>query len=267
MLFLGELFLVLFLAFFLAILASFFEVVIVRSAREENFYQGRSKCDHCHQQLAWFDNLPLFSFLLLKGRCRYCHRPIACAYFWVELSAFLYGLIFAVLFQYTTVLQTIELNSLVFYFLLGFVLLFVVIADLQYLIVPDFFIVLLAILAFYWQLLIGRSWLEPCLALIFSSIFFYALAYLAQKILHKEALGLGDIKLMMPLAFLLSWPKILLAIFLAFIVGGFFAMLMLIIGKKKVGQALPFAPFLVVGFLLSWFAGSTIWQWYSGFLF
>ena len=75
-------------------------------------------------------------------------------------------------------------------------------------------------------------------------------------------MGLGDIKLMLPLAFVLGWPWVLLAIFLSFIVGGFFATILLLFKQKKIGQALPFGPFLVVGFVLSYFWAAPIWAWY-----
>ena len=258
MLFCLELFLVFCFAFFLASLASFFNVVIFRTAREESFVTGRSKCEFCHKKIAWYDNIPLVSFLILRGCCRHCHKSIAPMYFVTELLAFLLGLAFASgLMEWQAMLS----------FLIFFVLLFVLLADLQYLIVPDFFVVLLSILVILSQLISGGSWLPHLFAVIFAGLFFVGLYFLSKKVLKKEALGLGDIKLMLPLAFFLSWPKIVLNIFLAFIIGGIFAMLMLVLGKKKFGQALPFAPFLIISALISFFFGEAIWQWYFGLLF
>lgn len=261
-----EIVLALVFSFFLATLASFFNVVIVRTAREESFIKGRSKCDACHKQIAWFDNLPIFSFLLLKGRCRHCQKRIAKTYFLTELLAFIFGMVFYLLYAHFAWWQGVDAQQLAIGFLLFFILIFVFLADWQYLLVPDFFVVLLAILVVVGQFLSGKSWWEPLGAVLFSTFFFSALYFLAKKILGKEALGLGDIKLMMPLAFILSWPKIIMAIFLAFIVGGIFAMLILLAGRKKFGQALPFAPFLLIAFGVSFFYGDLIWQWYLSYL-
>jgi prepilin signal peptidase PulO-like enzyme (type II secretory pathway) len=132
--------------------------------------------------------------------------------------------------------------------------------------VPDLFVWLLVILVVILQLLSTAAWSLPILAVLFSTGFFLLLAFVAKKILRKDALGLGDVKLMIPLSFLLSWPKTVLSIFLAFIIGGIFAMLLLLTGKKKVGQAVPFAPFLIVAAVVSFVYGEAIWQWYLGFL-
>ncbi len=261
-----ELSLVLFFAFFLSILASFFNVVIFRTSRDQTFVKGRSKCDHCHKMIAWYDNIPLFSFLLLGGKCRNCHKKIDKIYFLTELFAFFSGIALYLAYVYLPFLQNLPIWQLVIYFLILFILLFTLLADLQYLIVPDFFVVLLSILVVSLQLFSKQSWFLPIMAVVFSTAFFYSLSFLAKKMLKKDALGLGDIKLMIPLSFLLSWPKVALGIFLAFIIGGFFAMLVLITGRKKIGQVLPFAPFLILAVLISFGFGDAIWQWYFGLI-
>jgi leader peptidase (prepilin peptidase)/N-methyltransferase len=262
-----EVFLTFFFALFLSILASFFSVVIYRTATGKSFVKGRSKCDSCGKQIAWYDNLPLLSFIFLGGKCRHCHKKIPSFYFFTELIAFLLGLSFCWFYLHSGLIPDLPIWQLVGYFLFLLVLLFAVLADLKYLIVPDFFVGLLLVLAISLQILSKQSWLEPLLAVAFSTLFFSSLYLFAKKILGKEALGLGDIKLMVPIALLLSWPNIILGIFLAFIVGGVFAMLVLLTGRKKFGQVLPFAPFLVLGALLTFVWGESIWQWYLGLLF
>lgn len=261
-----EIVLVLLFSFFLAVLASFFNVVIVRTYREESFTKGRSKCDSCHKQIAWFDNIPLFSFLVLRGECRHCRQAIPKTYFLTELLAFLSGIVFYLFYAHFSWWQGVDTHQLIIGFLIFFILIFVFLADWQYLLVPDFFVVLLSILVLTNHVLFGGSWWGPLGAMLFSTLFFSGLYFLAKKILGQEALGLGDIKLMIPLSFLLSWPKVLMAIFLAFIVGGIFAMLILLTGKKKFGQALPFAPFLLIAFGISFFYTEIIWQWYLAYL-
>lgn len=261
-----ELSLVFLFSFFLCVLASFFNVVIYRTAREESFSKGRSKCEKCHKQIAWYDNIPILSYLLLGGKCRHCHKKISFIYFLTELAAFLLGIAFYLAYVYSPFLQGFAIWQLAIYFLMLFILLFALLSDIQYLIVPDFFVALLLVLAILAQILSSKSWLLPIGAVVFSTAFFYGLSFFASKILKKDALGMGDIKLMIPLSFILSWPKTALSIFLAFIIGGFFAMLVLVTGKKKIGQVLPFAPFLILAALLSYIFGEAIWQWYFGLI-
>lgn len=258
---------ILLFSFFLSVLASFFNVVIYRTSRDESFSKGRSKCDHCRKQIAWYDNVPLLSFLWLGGRCRNCHKQIAPIYFFTELGAFLLGIVFCLAYLWIPALQMMPVWQLVIYPLILFVLFFVLLADLQYLLVPDFLVLVLTILVILAQIASGESWWRPMIAVVFSTGFFAGLAIVAQKIMKKEAIGMGDLKLMIPLAFLLSWPKIALSIFLAFIIGGVFAMLVLVMGRKKFGQVLPFAPFLIIAALLSLTYGEVIWRWYLSLMF
>jgi len=262
-----ELSLVVIFAYFLASLASFLGVVIWRTAREESFISGRSRCESCRHQLSWRDNLPLLSFIFLAGRCRSCQQPIAKRHFISELLAFSSAFVFYGLYLSLPSLQAFPPFSLIIYFLFFFVLTFVVWADLQYLLVPDFLVALLTTFAIVLLFIDGGSWLMPFSAAVFAVIFFLLLYFVAKKLLRQEALGLGDVKLMVPLALILSWPGVLVAIFLAFLSGGFFAMMVLALGRKKIGQALPFAPFLVLGAALSFFYGQALLDWYLKFLF
>lgn len=260
--------------FFGAALASFLNVVIYRTAAEcelikdhkgkllklPPFWQGRSITDCCQKPIIAVHNIPLISYLLLRGKCPYCRAKIASKHFLTELLAGLYTLLFTFLIYLQVsngqILDPLIVSAQYLFFLL---LIFVVIADFQYLIIPDFFIILLSILAI---VLAGANWQSGLIAIVVSSIFFTLLYFGASWVLKKEALGLGDIKLMLPLAFVLGWPWVLLAIFLSFIVGGFFATILLLFKAKKIGQALPFGPFLVVGFVLSYFWAAPIWAWY-----
>lgn len=253
-----ELLLILVWAYFFASLASFFGVVIFRTSRERSYVSGPSACEHCQHQLSWYDNLPLYSFVALGGRCRYCQHKIDASYWWMEVLAFGAAVTFGLLSDWS-------LSSLLV-FLVWFTLSFVLWSDLKYLLIPDFFVLLLTILSLVW---LWATQLHPGWQLLSAATatgFFVIIYILAKKILGKEALGLGDIKLMLPLALLLPWPLVLVHIFMAFILGGIFAMLMLSLRVKKFGQVLPFAPFLILAFVLSWHWGELLWHWYWGFL-
>ena len=261
-----QLFLVLLFAFFAAVLASFFNVVIYRTVKEESFIKGRSRCESCKQEIAWYDNIPILSFLFLRGKCRHCHKKIKPVYFWTEVLAAVYTLVFIYTIYSQQLFSTLEIWQIVFYFLFFLILIFIVISDLQYLIIPDLFTALLLVFVIIYQILAGINFAMPLLAVGFSILLFSFIFLLAKKIYKKDAMGLGDIKLMVPLSLFLGWPKIAMAIFLSFIIGGFFAMLVLLTGKKKLGQALAFGPFLVLGSLIALFWTEQIWFWYWNIL-
>lgn len=251
--------------FFAASLASFLQVVIARTAREQSFIIGRSACDHCQKQLTWYDNVPLLSFLWLRGKCRACHKQIPATYFLSELLATAWALLLVYLLTQTTYLSTWSVWELSVLFSLGLLLLFVVIADLQELIVPDLFSALLLVIVVADLLVRSASasvWLASLGGGLLAVGFLLVLYQAASKLLGKEALGLGDLKLMLPLGMSLAWPWVILQLFLAFVIGGLFAILVLLAGKKRFGQALPFAPFLVLAFVLTKVWGAEIWVWY-----
>lgn len=260
--------------FFGAILASFLNVVIYRGAaacgfiknnqgktlKIAPFWQGRSLTDCCQKPIKAIHNIPLISFCFLRGRCPYCQAKIAKRHFITELLAGLYSLFFTFqVWQQVGAGQACNPLLIITQYFFFLLLIFVVIADFQYLIIPDFFIILLSMLAL---ILGGANYISGLLAIVCATVFFTLLYFAASWIFKKEALGLGDIKLMLPLAFVLGWPWVLLAIFLSFIVGGFFATILLLFKQKKIGQALPFGPFLIVGFILSYFWAAPIWAWY-----
>ena len=255
--------------FFSAVLASFLNVVIFRAVYETPpFWQGRSLCDHCGKEIAAKDNIPILSYLLLKGKCRNCKKKIPSLYFWTEILAGVYGVLFLYFSSQQILNLVVPLNiwTTGIDFLFYLVLIFVFIADIKYLIIPDFFIALLTLLIAFKSLMLTTV-ASGIIAALVALSFFLLLYSVAKKLLKKEAMGLGDIKLMLPLSLYLSWPRVLMGIFLSFILGGLFATILLITKQKKFGQVLPFGPFLIAGSLLAYFMADQLWGWYLGLLF
>lgn len=203
------------------IIGSFLNVLIWRlnDPKAPKFWQGRSLCPHCKHQIAWFDNIPLLSFILLRGRCRHCHRKISWQYPAVEL---LTGTYFA-LTGLHPVLWLIGAAFIVIFF-----------SDLIYGLIPDEMIVLLILLSFFnFNLLTG---LVSGLA--------FLIIYLITK--HK-GIGFGDVKLALVMGLLLGWPKTAVAFWVAFIMGGLAAVILLVLRKTKLSATIPLGPFLVLG--------------------
>lgn len=221
------------------IIGSFLNVLVWRlnDPKAPKFWQGRSLCPECRHQIAWFDNLPLLSYFLLKGRCRHCRRSINWQYPAAEL---LTAAFFALAWSLTS-------GQPVLYFLgiLGVGSCFIVIffSDLKYGFIPDEMVGAAAVfgLLLYsghirdlpWALLIGIL-----------SAFFFLIIYLLTL---RRGLGFGDVKLALVMGLVLGLPKLVLALWFGFVVGGIVATILLILKKTKMSATIPLGPFLILG--------------------
>lgn len=256
-----------------AVIGSFLNVLIYRTLDEEpvklreSWVTGRSRCDHCKKQISWYDNVPLVSFLILRGRCRHCHQPITTTHLVVELLVgallvwwFWGGSLF---FQLTQ--QPLQILQPLFWLFVGILLVVIALADLRYWIIPDWAVWLLSVITIAYRLvLVSIGVMRPVdlaatIIATVGGVLFFASLWLITK---KRGIGLGDVKLMLPLGLLVGWPNILVTIFLAFLMGSVVGV-GLILGKKRtLHQAVPFGPFLVVASCVSLVSGDYIVQWY-----
>lgn len=274
-------------------LGSFFQVVIYRCGRGQDFVHGRSRCDHCGHQLSWLDNIPLLSFGWLGGRCRYCHQPINRRYPIFELAT---GLVTLTAFylgwqsylvevsQSTGFLSPLQLSQFfnhqpqlvtspdwaVMASLVGLGWLVVVNwqwllwwLDAKLMIIPDFLtggLWLIALGNWVIQFVAGtaNNWLVSlCSTLAVSGWFLFL--WLVTK---KKGFGLGDVKLSLPLGLWLGYPRNLVAVFLAFILGSIYGIILMVLKKKHLKSQLAFGPFLILASWLSWWWGEVWWQSY-----
>lgn len=252
-------------------IGSFLDLLVFRAVRDEDWVKSRSRCDHCHKNLRWYDNIPLFSYLWLGGKSRCCHRPLAPSHPIIEL---LTGALFvwwywagAVFFKLVS--HPLETIQPLFWLMVGVILLGIFIADSLYLIIPDQLVFPLIILAFLYRLVLvwnGAMRGEDLILTIVSGVgvtfFFWGL----WKVTKGRGLGFGDIKLVLAMALLLGWPRILVGLFLAFILGSLVGMILIGLKKRKFGQVIAFGPFLIVGTGLGLVFGGQIWAWYWSIL-
>ena len=255
-----------------SIIGSFLSVVILRSITSENWVSGRSRCDSCKNTIAWYDNIPLLSFFLLKGKCRNCREPILPLHPMVEvltgvLLVWWYwgGLIF---FQLT---QTpLSILQPLFWLAVGLLLVYLFIIDLNYMILPDKPVYLLLILAILYRaglvlsgIMQRQDLYYTLLAAFFSFCFFFALWFFTKG----KGMGFGDVKLVIPLALLLGAQKMLVCLFLAFILGAMVGTVLIAFGKGKLKTAIPFGPFLITATVLSLLVGDVLFSWYWNLIF
>ena len=214
---------------------------------------GRSFCPSCKHTLSWRDLFPVFSFLLLRGKCRYCHKEISVQYPLVELAT---GILFMLLF----VPQNITAS--IFYWIVSCFLIIIFIYDLKHYIIPDKVLFPAIIITLIYRLFENFTSLPNFLiAAIIASGFFLAIFLISQG----RWMGFGDVKLAVLLGLLLGYPNIFVALFLAFFFGAIIGVILMVFEKKSLKSEIPFGPFLIVGTFVAMLYGNQIIQWYLNF--
>ncbi len=227
---------------------------------EYSILHGRSMCTDCGHTLAWYDLLPVVSWISLKGKCRYCHKSISWQYPLVELAtAFLF--VFSYVFWPSALSpQPSALFAFWLIFLTGFMALTVY--DLRWMVLPDRIIFPLQALAiayvlvFFvitkgdWQVLFGAF-----LGVVFSAGLFYVLF----QISNGKWIGGGDVKLAVVLGLLVGGAaEALLMLFIASLLGSMIGIPLLIAKKTKLQSKLPFGPLLIVAAIIVYLFGTSL---------
>ncbi len=267
------------------IIGSFLNALIYRLKTKKSVWQGRSFCPNCKKKLETWDLIPVFSFIFLRGRCRYCHKKISWQYPAVELAT---GLIFVLIFYYQYLIpKTYNLTtiiSFIFYLFIASILIIVFVYDLKHYIIPDKIIWTgISINLIYWlvgvsfyfmgdqkvfyQLFPGAYSLTPnplyiILGGLISGGFFLILVLVSRG----KWMGGGDVKLAFFMGLFLGFPQVLVALFISFVVGSIVSIILVAWHKKTFKSQIPFGPFLVLGSFAALFWGVSIINWYLSFL-
>jgi leader peptidase (prepilin peptidase)/N-methyltransferase len=241
--------------FFLGlIIGSFLNVVILRLNTEKSL-GGRSACMICQNKLAWYELIPLFSFISLRGRCRTCSTRISAQYPIVELITGLAFLVLFLKFQNIFFESTLAFAFTYAYYAVIFCLLIVIaVYDLKHKIIPDALSLVLSIIGFvgifFFQDFIFYLHM-PSTVEIFAGLLI-ALPFALTWLLSRGAwMGLGDAKLAVGLGYILGLGRAFSGIVVAFWSGAIIGVLLILISKKhKMRSEIPFAPFLVLGMVI-----------------
>ena len=260
-------------------IGSFLNCAVYRMESKKSL-SGRSFCPHCKHILSWKDLFPVFSFVFLGGKCRYCKAKISAQYPLVELAT---GVIFLLIFNMLSVipnlignpggLQTLWIPAfagmtinLAFLFYVASALIVIFIYDLKHYIIPDKVLFPAIIITFIYQLFsalggpaLGWQIVNYLLAALIASGFFLAIFLLSKG----RAMGFGDVKLAILMGLLLGVPNIFVALFLAFFFGAIIGIILMIYKGKSLKSEIPFGPFLISGTFLAMLYGNQIIQWYS----
>lgn len=231
--------------------------------------KGRSFCPNCKATIAWYDNIPIISFLLLKGRCRSCQREISTRYPLIELST---GIVFGVLYYFQgqcvlgipTFFNTspscywsglLGIFTLPFLMIIFGSLIAIFVIDFENQIIPDYLVFHLIILIIGLLVLFAPGLLFIRLVSGFAFSLFLLLTHLATK---GKGMGLGDVKFAILAGLLLGWPEALSWMFLSFIIGAIIGIFLIIIGKARLGKHIPFGPFLIIALFIVFVLGDIL---------
>jgi prepilin signal peptidase PulO-like enzyme (type II secretory pathway) len=216
---------------------------------------GRSHCRSCQKLIYWYDNIPILSFLLLRGHCRHCASPISWQYPLVEA-------ITALLFMLAYWLNPFDWLLLArnWFLLAVFVLIFVM--DARWYVIVDKVTLPAAITVLGANLWLGIGWSGLLISATIGTGFFL-IQYLVSR---GRWIGGGDIRLGLLLGVGLGWPNILAAIFIAYGFGAVFGIAALLSGKKKWGSMVPLGTFLSVAGAITLLYGEKIVHWYLNFV-
>ena len=240
-----------------AVLGSFLNVCISRLPRGESIVSPPSHCPGCKTPIRFYDNVPLVSFLVLRGRCRTCGSPISWRYFVVEGLAVALG----VLVLWALGPGWAALRA----FVLGLILIAVTFIDLETQLIPDRVTVPGIVAGLALSLVPsprGLAW--AVIGALVAGGIFYVIAVVSAMLLGQEAMGGGDVKLAAMLGAFLGWPHVLVAIFLAVMAGGVGAVVLLVLRRKGRRDEVPFGPYLALGGLLAVIWGDGLLTWYLG---
>lgn len=241
------------LFFFSLAIGSFLAAYTFRAPRGLKITRGRSFCPKCKHKIAFYDNIPLLSFFILKGRCRHCHKKISLRYPAIELStAVLFLIIYlntARIISNISWLTTLSFSLNIIYLSLITILFFaVLITDLEHQLILDQVVFLGFFLTFAFLLLAPGE--AGFYSHLLSGFFIAFLLLLLHLVTRGRGMGLGDVKLALFAGTFLGLPGSLSWLFLAFIIGAIVGLFLLAARKKHFGDRIAFGPFLVVSFFL-----------------
>ena len=238
-------------------LGSFANVCVYRIPLNKSIVHPASSCPHCGVKIRFFDNIPVFSYLLLMGRCRQCQASISMRYPLVEILMAFLSLALFIRFGF-------QLQYLQFMVFAG-TLVILSFIDFDHKILPD--VLTLPGIAVGWLVSFlpgGISWADSLIGLAAGGGSLYLVATVYERITGREGLGGGDIKLLAMIGAWMGWQSLPLIVLMSSLSGAVIGSVFILSGGKGARTQIPFGPFLSLGALSYLFFGRQISLWYFG---
>lgn len=233
-----------------SVMGSFYHVVATRVSNDESIVFPASHCTKCNHKLKWYENIPIISYILLRGKCSSCCESIGLSYLIVEIvTGILFGVCFhSFKFSFDLLVAIIFISCLII----------VIVSDIEYMIILDevlifgtFSLILSYVIYFVYTMGLRDGVVEVMVNHIYPAMFaflsMYALKIMGDKMFHKESLGGGDIKLMFLFGLVLGYALSICTIFLATFIAFPIALILLFVDRDNI---IPFGPFLSMAAIL-----------------
>ena len=234
---------------------SFLNVVVARLPAGKSIVHPGSACPQCDGAIAWYDNLPVLSYALLRARCRACRTPISWRYPTVELGC---GALFVLAYLHFGPSSRLAAALVL---LAGLIAIAGI--DFDHQIIPDVLSIPGIVTGLVWSLTPGGiGWMDALLGILVGGGAFVVIIVASSLVLGQPGMGVGDVKLGSMLGAFLGWKLALLSILVSVLVGGVVAAAFLATGRKARKDPLPFGPFLALGGVVSLFWGDSLLAWY-----
>lgn len=219
-------------------IGSFLGVVVERVPKGRSIVTPPSHCKRCKKTLKWYDNIPVISYVFMKGRCRFCKVRLSLFYPGIELLT-------AVMFVFATLYLSSNIYHLLFYLYIIASLIVIFFIDLKHEIIPSEIVYPAIIVTFLYIIINTKYLILSSFAAAIGALLFFLFIFLVTR---GKGMGFGDVQFVFLMGLLLGFPAIIVALYMAFLTGGAVSLILILWRKKKLrGSTLPFGPFLVFG--------------------
>jgi leader peptidase (prepilin peptidase)/N-methyltransferase len=250
--------LLVFVTAFGAIVGSFLNVCIYRLPLGKSVVWPASACPRCSRALAWYENIPVLSYLALGGRCRTCHVGITLQYPIVEaLTASLFALAW---WQYGP--TPLLASRLVF----GCALIVLFAIDLEHQLLPNAITLPGIAIGFVFSVFTEPGWVASLIGIVAGGGVLYGIAEAYYRVRREEGLGMGDVKMLAMIGAFVGWKLMLVALMMASLSGSLIGVVVIARGRGGMKYALPFGTFLGLGAAAAATVGPAVLDWYMNFL-
>ena len=252
------------LIFFLgASVGSFVNVLVSRTVAGREWVRGRSGCDYCKKNLAWYDMIPLLSYGVYRGKSRCCNKQLSWQHPLVEALSGALFLWWAVMGQVFFHLVTHPLTIIqpLYWLVTGVLLIIILVMDMYYGLIPTKVVIVGSVMTILYRgllLLYGAYQLKDFLLLLASALLAYTMFWLLRRITRNKGMGGGDVDLAAYVGLLSGWPRVGVALWMSFVIGAVVGLTLMLLGKKKLGQSIPFGPFMILGLVSALLWGERI---------
>ena len=249
---------------------SFLNVCIWRMPRGESIVSPPSNCPKCGHKLGWYENFPIFGWLILRGKCQSCKQPISIQYLLMEL---LVGIMFLAIWFKVNYYHE-YLSILIPYFIATSLVVTTFFIDLKHFIIPNETtyttmvagLICAAVLPELWPATVWwQALLQSAICMVVAYVLLVCFAFVGKKVFKQEALGGGDVKYMTAISALLGLKCAFFTLLIGSLFGTIVGVAIMILQKKDGKTTIAFGPYLAVATYIWILAGETITQWYFGF--